>query len=127
MKIFELFEEVSQKDLSDVERFATNLWGRLGVDVRFSYHFIGRVNDPRNRKPITVGELIRLFRKEYEEYGKVIAHSDGEAVLKDALTSLNLPFVIKDENQGPDDKTMVAKTIMRKPNFQTSNHEYIVR
>jgi len=129
MKISEFItEEISRKDLKDVERFADHLWKRLGVDVVFSSHFMDQVNNPRNGEPIKVGELIRLFRKEYEAYGKVIAASDDEtqAVLKDAFTMVNSPFVMNDI-RGSKDKMMVAKTVMRKPNFHTSNHEYIIR
>ena len=59
-------EDISSSELSYVERFADSLWGKLGIDVRFSRHFIDRLNDQRNGEPISVDELIRLFLKEYE-------------------------------------------------------------
>jgi hypothetical protein len=119
MKINEIIcEDVSQGDFALIERFADALWGRLGVDVKFTWHFMQRVNDERNGKPITTAELIRMFKKEYMKYGKNVADMDNsvEAVFKDAMTAINLPFVIKDTPQG---KELIAKTTMRKPNFKT--------
>lgn len=126
MKIKEIVnEEISQLELNQVESFADKLWNKLGIDVQFTKHFIERLNDERNGKPITTAELIRLFKKEYESYGKRISNlSDAEAVLKDLTTEINLPFIIKDIG---NDKTLVAKTIMRKADFKTPDPEFVVR
>ena len=118
-----LCEEVSFSELNQVERIADALWSQLGVDIKFTRHFFDRVNDERNREPITADELINLFKKEYKKYGKVIASLDDEAVMKDIITKINLPFVIKDRG---DSKQLVAKTVMRKANFLTPNHIYAV-
>lgn len=118
-------EDISPAELNNVERFADALWGKLGIDVEFTRHFMDRLNDPRNGKPITPAELIRLFKKEYERNGKSIANlNNSEAVMKDLLTSINLPFVVKDTRK---EKELIAKTIMRKPNFKTPDPEYVVR
>ncbi len=45
MKLSELREDVTPKQLDDVEAFADRLWGKLGVDVEFTKHFIDRLND----------------------------------------------------------------------------------
>jgi hypothetical protein len=125
MKIRELMEAVTQSELDQVERFADALWGKLGIDVEFTRHFMDRVNDERNGKPITTAELIRLFKKEYERNGKQISGIDGgEGVMKDLLTTVNLPFVIKDTRSG---KELVAKTVMRKDGFKTPDPEYVVK
>ena len=125
MKIQELMEAVTQSELDQVERFADALWGKLGVDVEFTRHFMDRVNDERNGKPISSAELVRLFKKEYERNGKQIAQLDGaEGVMKDLLTTVNLPFVIKDTRDG---KELVAKTVMRKDDFKTPDPEYVVK
>lgn len=115
-------EVLSRNDLNDVERFADALWGKLNIDVEFTRHFFDRVNDMRNKKPISAAELIRLFKKAYQKYGKQLADQEHiEAVMKDLLTQINLPFVLKDKG---DEKQLVAKTVMRKPNFKTSNQTY---
>lgn len=125
MRITDLVEDVDFYQLSQIESFVEALWDKLNIDVKFTRHFLDRLNDPRNGKPITSAELIRLFKKEYERNGKDIAQlGDVEAVMKDLLTNINLPFVMKDT---PDGKELVAKTIMRKPNFKTPNPEFIVQ
>lgn len=126
MELHKLVEDVTQKQLDDVEKFADNLWGKLGVDVKFTKHFIERLNDSRNGKQITSAELIRLFKKEYEKYGKDVKNiEDGdEAIFMDLLTSVNLPFVINDRR---GNKELAAKTIMRKPDFKSNDTAYKVQ
>lgn len=130
MKISEIInEEITRDDLSEVERFAEALWGKLGIDIKFTHHFMDRLNDQRNGKQITVAELERLFKREYEKYGKQISSikDDGEAVLKDLITSVNLPFIIRDGWRPGDDKILMAKTIMRKRDFRTPDPVYPIR
>lgn len=119
----EFYEEVTMAQLADVEKFADKLWGKLGIDVKFTKHFIDRMNDERNGKPISAAELVRLFKKEYEQQGKGIAaiDADGEALMVDIMTSVNLPFVLK------ADGTLVAKTVMRKDNFKTNDPTFKVK
>ena len=126
MRLYELLEDINQAELNQVEVFADKLWSKLGIDVEFTRHFIERLNDERNMKPITAAELVRLFRKEYESYGNAIRKLDDkdEAVMKDLTTQLNLPFVIRDMEDG---KALIAKTIMRKPNFYSSSQEFAVK
>lgn len=117
-------EFVSNDELSKVEKFADALWNKMGIDVDFSKHFADRVNDERNKKPISAAELVRLFKREYERNGKQIAQlDDPEAVMKDKTTDINIPFAL---NPLHNKKNLVAKTVMRKPNFQTPNKEFIV-
>jgi hypothetical protein len=125
MLLRELREEVTQAQLTDVEKFADRLWGKLGIDVEFTKHFVQRMNDERNGKEISAAELIRLFKKEYEKYGKDIRSIDdaGEALMTDLLTDVNLPFVIRDRKDG---KELVAKTVMRKKDFKTNDPSYEV-
>lgn len=126
MKISDLFEDISPAELNQVELVVDQLWNQFGVDVEFTRHFLDRVNDPRNGKPITPDELIALFKKEYRNYGRDIADLDAnaEAVMKDLFTNINLPFVISDRGR---ERNLVAKTVMRKPNFKTSNQEFSVK
>lgn len=118
MRAKELFEFINQHQMKEVESFCDALWGRLGIEVEFTRHFFDRVNDGRNGKPITVAELIRLFRKEYEQHGKKVRDMDAndEAVFADLVTNVNLPFVVAGNT---DDKTVIAKTVMRKPDFKS--------
>jgi len=126
MRLRELISEtINQAQLDQVETFADGLWSRLGIDVSFTRHFMDRLNDPRNGRDITVSELIRLFKQEYQRYGRDIAHLEqgSEAVMRDLVTSLNLPFVRQDSGL---QRQLVAKTIMRKPEFLTPDPVYAV-
>ena len=120
-----ILEDISRNELNYVEKVVDELWSKLGIDIEFGTHFFQRVNDERNGKPITVDELVALFQKEFKAYGIQISNMRRpEAVLKDILSNINIPFVLK--NRG-DHKELLAKTVMRKQNFGSSNPFYIVR
>jgi hypothetical protein len=108
--------------MSLVEDYADKLFSELGLDVEFSKHFRERLNDPRNRKPITAAELIGLFKRTYQKSGRRISEMppSAEAVIKDMRTDINTPFIIEyDRKNGELD--LVLKTIMRKKNFITKD------
>ena len=111
---------LTSKDLDTVEKYADKLYKSLGVDIEFTRHFLDRVNDTRNVKQITVAELIRLFKQSYKKYGKQIPKlgNDAQAVLNDIKTDINMPFVLKWDGK---EFELIAKTIMRKKDFKTSN------
>ena len=124
MKTFKQFtEDVSKSDLDQVEKYADRLFAAVGIDIEFTRHFLDRVNDERNKKPITSAELIRLFRLTYKKYGKKIAkmNPDAEAVIHDMETDVNMPFVLNLDRGGMLD--LVAKTVMRKKNFKTKDQK----
>ena len=114
-------EDVSKSDLDQVEKYADKLFAAVGIDVEFTRHFLDRVNDERNKKPINTAELIRLFRLTYKKHGKKIPKMgpDAQAVVRDMETDINMPFVLNVDRSGMLD--LVAKTVMRKKDFKTSN------
>ena len=114
-------EDVSKSDLDQVEKYADKLFAAVGIDVEFTRHFLDRVNDERNKKPINTAELIRLFRLTYKKHGKKIPKMgpDAQAVVRDMETDINMPFVLNVDKSGMLD--LVAKTVMRKKDFKTSN------
>ena len=116
-----LLEFVSRKDLDQVERYADKLFAAVGIDVEFTRHFLDRVNDERNKKPISTAELIRLFRLSYKKHGKRIPKlgAKAQAVIHDMETDINMPFVLNIDRKG--ELELVAKTVMRKKDFKTSN------
>ena len=127
MKINEFDKQVTQSDIDELEKFADKIFAKVGIDVNFTRHFLDRVNDERNGKPISMSELTRLFKQEQKRWGKKIAQlgPDEEAVMKDLQTDLNLPFALRwdDKNNELD---LIAKTVMRKKNFKTPNPEFPV-
>ena len=114
--------KLSKQDLDNVEKYADRLYKAVGVDVEFTRHFLDRVNDARNKKQISMAELIRLFKQSFKKHGKKIAAlgPDAEAVLNDMQTDVNMPFVLKWDGKELD---LIAKTVMRKQNFATSNQK----
>ena len=117
---------VTSSDLNQIEKYADRLFRKVGIDVEFTRHFVDRVNDERNKKQISVAELVRIFNKAYQKFGKAIARlgPDAEAVMKDMRTDINMPFVLKLMKNGMLE--LVAKTIMRKKDFKTSNKTFSV-
>ena len=115
-------KELTKSELDSIEKFADKLFAKLGIDVEFTRHFLDRVNDERNRKQITQSELIRLFKQAHKKHGKAIAKlgPDAQAVLNDIKTNINMPFVLVWNGK---ELEMVAKTVMRKKNFSTSNQK----
>jgi 5'(3')-deoxyribonucleotidase len=118
---------VTQGDLNKLEDYADKLFSKVGVDVEFTRHFLDRVNDTRNQKQINVAELIRIFKQEYKYYGKKIAQlgPDAEAVMKDMRTDVNIPFALRWDSAN-NELDLIAKTVMRKKDFKTSNPEFAV-
>ena len=127
MRLDELDKKITQSDLEALETFADRIFGKVGIDVEFTRHFLDRVNDERNGKQITASELTRLFKQEYKRWGKPIARlgPDAEAVMKDMKTDINIPFALRwdPRNQELD---LIAKTVMRKKDFRTPNQEFPV-
>ena len=123
LKLRQLTERVSKSDLDQIEKYADRLFAAVKIDVEFTKHFLDRVNDERNKKPINSAELIRLFRLTYKKYGKKIAkmNPDAEAVITDMGTDVNMPFVLNLDKNGMLD--LVAKTVMRKKDFKTKDQK----
>lgn len=117
-------KEITKADLNRVEAYADRLFKELGIDVEFSRHFLDRVNDKRNKKQITVSELILLFNDIYKKHGKKLAKlgPNVEAILKDLRTDINTPVAFN-WNRNSKMIEMVGKTIMRKKNFHSNRGE----
>ena len=122
-----IIETLTKDNLDQIERFADKLFKKLKIDVEFTRHFLDRVNDARNGKPISSAELIHLFKNTHKKYGKKLSQSDPglQAVIHDMANDVNMPFIMKwDANNNEWD--MVAKTVMRKKDFKTSNQKFKV-
>jgi len=115
----DLFEKVSQKQISDLEKFGDRLLKKFDIDIEFTRHFADRMNDTRNDPEIKVAELQKLFKKIQKNKGSEIKkHGGMEVVLKDLSKDLNLPVAIKKKG---DEFEVINKTIMRKKDFKSSN------
>lgn len=101
-------------DVKSVERYADEELDP--IDVEFGKHFYDRLVDPRNGKEITTSELLDFFARlinKKDQFTRFI-EKYHEFVVKDKRTNINIPFMSQ-VNQA------IAKTIMRKPDFRTSN------
>ena len=116
-------KKVKKSDLDQIERYADRIFAAVGIDVEFTRHFLDRVNDARNVKQITPSELTRLFKQSFKKYGKKISKlgDDAQAVINDMKTNINMPFVLNKTRGG--ELELVAKTVMRKKDFKTSNQK----
>jgi len=106
---------ITQDDVEFVDDFADKKLAPIDVDLTGN-HFFDRLNDPRNRPDISVEELEEFFDKlsdEKEEFIEFL-RKYKDVVVKDTDTNINIPFM-KRANKA------IAKTIMRKKNFMTSN------
>ena len=106
--------EMSKSQLKQVEKFAD---AKLSpTDVAFTKHFFDRLNDPRNGKEISQAELVGFFKRLVKHKSELInfLNKYNQFVLNDKRTDINIPMV-KSVN------SIIAKTVMRKQDFQTSN------
>ena len=115
-------EFLKPEELDKIERIADEWFEDYGIDVQFTKHFIDRVNDIRNGKPISAEELEDIFTQTAEKYGTKLSQlpNDYQAVLFKLRNDINLPFALNYDDKN-DEMDLVAKTVMRKKNFQTSN------
>ena len=106
--------EISPAELDSIETYADVKLDP--IDVEFTKHFFDRLNDPRNQEEISSEELISFFDRLSNNKKAFIDFltTYKELVATDNRTNLNIPFV----NQA---NKAIAKTVMRKSNFQTSN------
>ena len=104
-------------DLQRVEDYADKVMAP--VDVEFTRHFFDQLTRSEHNKEITDAELIGFFKrlsKQKNRFEEFINQYD-EFVAKDRRTKLNIPFKSKVDQ-------IIAKTVMRKSDFKTSNAEY---
>ena len=68
MRLFEFQSDaISPQQLDELEKYIDRLFAAVGLDIEFTHHFKQRLGDPRNRKPITIMELQRLFKKVHKQ------------------------------------------------------------
>lgn len=115
-------DELTRRDLNQVERVANSWFDKYGIDVKFTRHFLDRVNDERNGKQITKNELIDLFKRLALQYGDNISKNkiEIEAVAVDLFSDINIPMVLKNDE-------IVSKTVMRKKDFRTTSKKMPLR
>ena len=150
MRLHNLFESndpedrpITQGDLNKLEntldqyfinqRSASN---KTPIDINFSYHFLQRVNDERNKKQISIKELINLFAKEYKQWSDDIAQlgansmksdttDDAYGNMRDHSSDINILFGLTwDRHNNEWDLSPI--TTMRKKNWRHDHKDFPV-
>lgn len=114
-------EWVPEPEIEDIDDYADDALSPL--DLKIPPHFVDRVNDKRNRPEIEADELYDFFDKLSDEKDELedMLDSGEEIVAVDSDTDINIPLA--KDRRTPN--TVVAKTIMRKKNFATSNPKLV--
>ena len=110
--------EIPMADLVKIDKYADKQLNPVDI-VLTDKHFFDRLTDPRNKKEISQAELIGFFKRLGKKKKDFVNFLNlyGQIVAKDNRTNLNIPFM-KQANK------VIAKTIMRKDDFKTSDPEY---
>jgi mannose-6-phosphate isomerase-like protein (cupin superfamily)/predicted GNAT family acetyltransferase len=113
----ELLSEIPMDDLQQINKFADKQLNPIDIVIT-DRHFLDRLTDPRNKKPISAAELIGFFKRLAKKKDQFVdfLKKYGEIVAKDTRTKINIPFM-KQANKA------IAKTIMRKDDFKTPSPE----
>jgi hypothetical protein len=113
----EILSEIPMSDLQQIDKYADKQLNPLDIVIT-DKHFLDRLVDPRNKKPISVAELTGFFKRLARKKDQFVdfLKKYGEIVAKDNRTKINIPFM-KQANKA------IAKTIMRKDDFKTPSPE----
>lgn len=117
LQVESILSEIPMDDLQQIDKFADKQMNPLDVVIT-DKHFLDRLVDPRNKKPISTAELLGFFKRLARQKDKFaeFLKKYGEIVAKDNRTKINIPFM-KQANKA------IAKTIMRKDDFKTPSPE----
>ena len=65
-----IVEDVSQRQIDDLEKFGDRLLKKFDIDIEFTRHFADRMNDKRNDPEIKVAEIQRSVQEDRKEQGQ---------------------------------------------------------
>lgn len=107
--------EIPKAEIDKIDKYADKQLDPIDIDLS-SNHFFQRINDPRNDKEISSAELIGFFKRLKKNKNEFIdfLNKYKQIVATDNRSKINIPFM-KKANKA------IAKTIMRKNDFKTSN------
>jgi len=117
IQVESILSEIPMSDLQQIDKYADKQLNPLDIVIT-DKHFLDRLVDPRNKKPISVAELTGFFKRLARKKDQFVdfLKKYGEIVAKDNRTKINIPFM-KQANKA------IAKTIMRKDDFKTPSPE----
>ena len=120
--------QVTKPQLDALERQLDALFRAAEIDIEFTRHFLDRVNDPRNGRPITIAELQRIYQAVWDQHRATLdkADVDWKVVIRDLPTQINIPVVL-DYDTRTNRVELVAKTVMRTARFMAREPQLVVR
>jgi hypothetical protein len=120
-----MFEDISNSELFDIEDYADEKLDP--IDIKIPDHFVDRVNDKRNKPSIKPEELYDFFDKLADDKEDLITllNKGEEVVATDSQSKINIPLTKDRYSQLKSKVKTVAKTIMRKDNFQTTSPKLV--
>lgn len=110
-------KKIEWNELKRLESMLDNLFAAAKLDIKFTKHFLERVNGSRGYGgTVTMGEIQDAFNKTFKKYASVIQSKpvDWKAVINDVSKNLNMPFAL---DWDASKKSMVILTAMKKPDF----------
>lgn len=124
----DITKKVTKGELASLEKQLDSMWKILDIDIDFPQHFVDRINDPRNKKQITVCDVFDMFKKLFSKSGKKISNQvfkvktgkDFQAVVKDINSNINIPFTLEWRPR-EEELELIAKTIIRKKQFKSAS------
>ena len=113
-----VINEIPMADLQQIDKYADRQLNPIDI-VLTDKHFFDRLNDTRNGKEISAAELTGFFKRLGKNKKKFVEFLTqyNQVVAKDNRTNINIPFMLQANKA-------IAKTIMRKGDFKTTNPEY---
>ncbi len=134
MKISELIENITATDIKSVEKHLNDVWDEDDLEFNFhthgkengNSHFLSRVNDSRNKPPISISDIEDTFTKAHQfnkpKHKLKTMPAGGEVVVTNPENRINIPVIANDKvnpKTGYKEKVITPKTIMRKNDFKT--------
>ena len=115
---FRTMSEMPMNTLRQIDAYADTQLSPTDVVIT-DRHFFDRLNDPRNGKEISSAELAGYFKRLGRNKKKFMEFLTKyqQIVAKDTRTNINIPFMLQANK-------IIAKTVMRKDNFMSSNPTY---
>ncbi len=115
---FRTMSEMPMSTLRQIDAYADTQLSPTDVVIT-ARHFFDRLNDPRNGKEISSAELTGYFKRLGRNKKKFMEFLTKyqQIVAKDSRTNINIPFMLQANK-------IIAKTVMRKDNFMSSNPTY---
>jgi len=125
IKLFESF--INNLDLKKLKVGIDKFFKKYGFEIKFTKHFIERLNDERNEDEIIIDNLYNILIEIYENHLQDIKmfKDNYNAVIIDKSENINIPFVLR-YNWENGNIELIFKSIFKKKNFKTSNNKYVV-